>query len=296
MSDDQSDQKPQDDRSVATPRGHQAPRHPARRHLARGSGRRCWHPASEFGRSAGGPAVPAHAVGHHRRPDDAGLGLQARVAATRRLPADAPNILIILIDDVGPAHALDLRRRDQHADARPHREEGRLVQPLPLHGDVLAHARRAADRAQPHPRRQRPDRRVGQRLGRIRGTIPKSSATVAEVLKNYGYNTGGVGQVAQHAGRADHRQGAVRLLADRLRLRVLLRLPRRRGLAVRAAPGAQHDRRCNPHELHRQGLPPHRGHRRGRHQLAARAAGVRPGQAVLHVLGDRRRPTARTTS
>ena len=41
-----------------------------------------------------------------------------------------------------------------------------------------------------------------------------------------------LGQVAQHAGGADHLQGAVRLLADRLWLRVFLRLPRRRGVAV----------------------------------------------------------------
>jgi hypothetical protein len=41
-----------------------------------------------------------------------------------------------------------------------------------------------------------------------------------------------LGQVAQHARRADHQQGAVRLLADRLWLRILLRLPRRRGVAV----------------------------------------------------------------
>ena len=75
------------------------------------------------------------------------------------------------------------------------------------------------------------------------GVIPKSSATVAEVLKDYGYATGRVRQVAQHARRADHRRGAVRLLADGLRLRIFLRLPGRRSVAVRAAPRAQHDRR-----------------------------------------------------
>ena len=99
--------------------------------------------------------------------------------AARRLPANAPNILIVLIDDVGPAHAVDLRRRDQHADARPHRQGRRLLQPLPHHGDVLADPRGAADGPQPSPRRQRPDRRVRQRLGRLfSGIIPKSSATV----------------------------------------------------------------------------------------------------------------------
>ena len=64
------------------------------------------------------------------------------------------------------------------------------------------------------------------------GVIPKTSATVAEVLKNYGYNTGALGQMAQHARGADHQQRAVRLLADRLRLRVFLRISRRGSLAV----------------------------------------------------------------
>ena len=53
-----------------------------------------------------------------------------------------------------------------------------------------------------------------------------------------------LGQVAQHAGRGDDRRRPVRELADGSRLRVLLRLPRRRGVAVRAEPGAQHDGRA----------------------------------------------------
>ncbi len=40
--------------------------------------------------------------------------------------------------------------------------------------------------------------------------------------------------------------------------------------------------------LRASGLSPLRRHRRRRHQMAARAAGIRPGQAVLHVLGARR--------
>jgi arylsulfatase A-like enzyme len=33
--------------------------------------------------------------------------------------------------------------------------------------------------------------------GGFSGTIPKSAVTVAEVLKNYGYNTGALGQMPQ---------------------------------------------------------------------------------------------------
>ena len=57
------------------------------------------------------------------------------------------------------------------------------------------------------------------------GQIPKSSALAAEVLKDYGYSTAALGQVAQHTRRGDDGGGPIRELADGSRLRVLLRLP-----------------------------------------------------------------------
>ena len=85
----------------------------------------------------------------------------------RRLPKDAPNILIVLIDDVGAGPGQHLRRRDQHADDGSHRQGRHRLQPLSHDGHVLAHPRGAAVRAEPSPRRQRPDCRAGQRLGRL---------------------------------------------------------------------------------------------------------------------------------
>ena len=115
----------------------------------------------------------------------------------------------------GPAH--HLRRRGHTPHDGPNLRRGRRLQPVPHHGDVFADPRVAADRAQPSPRRQRPDRRAGQRLGRLRRGHPaRSSALVAEVLKDYGYSTAGVRQVAQHAGGGDDRGRPVRQLADRL--------------------------------------------------------------------------------
>ena len=77
------------------------------------------------------------------------------------------------------------------------------------------------------------------------GVIPKSSATIAEVLRHYGYKTAAFGKWHNTPAERDHRDGAVRPLADRLRLRLFLRLPRRRDLAVGAAAGRKHQRRSS---------------------------------------------------
>ena len=150
----------------------------------------------------------------------------------KRLAEGAPNILIILMDDVGPG--------------TPSTYGGEINTPtLDRVAKMGVSFNRFHSTAMCSPTRAalltgRNHTRVGN--GQIAaiandfdgfsGIIPKSSATVAEVLKNYGYNTGCLGQVAQHARRADHQQGTVRVLADRLWLRVFLRLPRRRGFAV----------------------------------------------------------------
>ena len=178
--------------------------------------------------------------------------------------------------------AVDLWRRDQYADARPHREDGGVLQPLPFHRHVLADAGGAAHRPQPHAGRQWPDRGDRQRLRRLQRYDPEVGGDGRRGAEGLRLQHRRLGQVAQYAGGADHLQGPVRLLADRLRLRIFLRVPRRRGLAVRADPGPQH------HAGDRapaRGLSPHRRHRDRRHPLAPRAERLRAGQAVLHVLG-----------
>ena len=142
-------------------------------------------------------------------------------------------------------HALDLRRRDQYADARSRGEDGRLLQPLPLHRHVLAHAGLAAHRAQSHLCRQWPDRGDRQRLRRLQRDHPEVVGDGRRSAQELRLQHRRLGQVAQHARGADHQQGAVRLLADRLWLRVFLRLPGRRGFAVRADADAQHHRRSS---------------------------------------------------
>ena len=94
----------------------------------------------------------------------------------RRLPDDAPNILIVLMDDAGPGPAVDVRRRDQHPDLGPHPRRGDRLQPVPHDRPVLADPSVAADRAQPSQGLHRGHHRVRQRLGRLlAGGFPRAA-------------------------------------------------------------------------------------------------------------------------
>ncbi|SFH60323.1 arylsulfatase [Albimonas pacifica] len=112
----------------------------------------------------------------------------------RRLPADAPNILIVLIDDVGPAQT-DAFGGEIHTPT---------LDEIATQGIAFS---RFHTTAMCSPTRAslltgRNHQRVGS--GQIAelandwdgysGRIPKSSATVAEVLKHYGYSTGAWGK------------------------------------------------------------------------------------------------------
>ena len=90
------------------------------------------------------PPTPS---GQHRRPHDAGIGLQAARLTPRRLPADAPNILIVLIDDAGPGLPSTFGGEVETPTMDRIVKEGIALQPLPHHGHVLAHTGVPADRA-----------------------------------------------------------------------------------------------------------------------------------------------------
>lgn len=128
----------------------------------------------------------------------AGLSMQDSVYKKRldpqRLPKDAPNILIILLDDVGPG--------------LPSTYGGEIHTPTldRVHNAGISY-NRFHSTAMCSPTRAslltgRNHTRIGN--GQIcelandwdgfSGTIPKSSATVAEVLKAYGYKTGAWGK------------------------------------------------------------------------------------------------------
>jgi arylsulfatase len=114
--------------------------------------------------------------------------------AVSRLPKDAPNILIVLIDDVGPAQT-DTYGGEIHTPTLSKiAREG--ISYNRFHTTAMCSPTRAALLT------GRTHHRVAS--GQITelandwdgymGTIPKSSATVAEVLKNYGYRTGAWGK------------------------------------------------------------------------------------------------------
>ena len=136
--------------------------------------------------------VSSGPVSQHRRPNDAGVGVQRRVEP-RRLQADAPNILIVLIDDAGPGLPSTFGGELLH---RPSTESPRKA--LPTTDSTPRRCapplERLSDGTEPPSCRGRTDRGDGERLGRISGVMPKSCATAAEVLRHYGYTTSAWGK------------------------------------------------------------------------------------------------------
>ena len=112
----------------------------------------------------------------------------------RHLPKDVPNVLIVLIDDVGPAQT-DTYGGEIHTPTLSKiAQEG--ISYTRFHTTAMCSPTRAALLT------GRNHHRVGNgtitELGNdwdgYTGRIPKSSATVAEVLKDYGYNTAAWGK------------------------------------------------------------------------------------------------------
>jgi arylsulfatase len=192
MSDDRSDQKPQDKSSK--------PREGVkRRDLLLGS------TSLVAAAAASGTLLPSSAEAQEVLPfpprpsgSTANPTMQESVysprAATRRLPANAPNILIVLIDDAGPALPTTFGGEINTPTLDRIHKGG--VSFNRFHTTAMCSPTRAALLT------GRNHHRVGN--GQITelandwdgysGLIPKSSATVAEVLKNYGYATSAFGK------------------------------------------------------------------------------------------------------
>ena len=153
------------------------------------------------------------------------------------LPKDAPNILIILLDDVGfglpdtyggPIHTPTLSRIAN---------EG--ISYNAFHTTSICSPTRAALLTGPQPsaRRFRHHRGARGGLGRLHRRDPADLRHPGEGAWRLRLQDCSFRQMAQHACDRDHGDGAVHALADRRgnRLRLLLRLSRRRDLAMGTA-------------------------------------------------------------
>jgi arylsulfatase A-like enzyme len=128
----------------------------------------------------------------------AGLTMQDSIYKNRvdpkHLPSDAPNILIILMDDVGPGQASTYGGEINTPTLTRIAQAG--ISYNAFHSTAMCSPTRGALLT------GRNHTRIGN--GQIAelandfdgfsGKIPKSAATVAEVLKDYGYNTGAWGK------------------------------------------------------------------------------------------------------
>jgi arylsulfatase A-like enzyme len=114
--------------------------------------------------------------------------------AVRRLPQDAPNILIVLIDDVGPAQT-DTYGGEIHTPTLS-RIAQQGISYNRFHTTAMCSPTRAALLTGRNHHRVANGQitELANDWDGYGGIIPKSSATVAEVLKAYGYRTGAWGK------------------------------------------------------------------------------------------------------
>ena len=207
----------------------------------------------------------------------AGRTLQESTYAQRvtppRLHEDSPNIVIVLIDDAGPGLPTTFGGEVRTATMDRICAEG--VSYNRFHTTAMCSPTRASllTGRNHHEIGNGQIAELANDWDGYAGKIPRSSALVAEVLKDYGYSTGAWGK--WHNTPAEDTDGGrpIRGLAHRVGLRVFLRVPGRGGLAVRAAPGAQHHRRGAAEDA-RGGLSPVGGPGRRRDQLAAQPQGA----------------------
>ena len=213
-----------------------------------------------------------------------------------RPPEGAPNVLVVLIDDVG------LRRVAAPSAGRATRRTferlaGGGLEYTRFHTTALCSPTRAALLT------GRNHHTVGMGgITEIATSAPGYSSIRPNTLRAAGRDAEAqrlqhraVRQVPRGAGLGDQPDGPVRPLADRRwRLRALLRLHRRRDQPVRTRRSTRAPRRSSRPDAGG-GLPPHRGPGRPRDRLGAPAEGADAGQAVLHVLRARRhaRPAPR---
>ena len=231
-------------------------------------------------------AVPGHDQRRHPR---LGPGLDAvraaegaRRCAERRLHRARRRRLL--------GHEL-LRRADRDAEHRPHRRRGRALHAVAHDRPVLADPVLPADRPQPHPQQHGLHHRGGRRVSERERHDPARERDAPRDPRRARLEHLHGRQVAPLPDRGDEPRVHPPQLAERPRLRALVRVPGRRdepvvpGPRVRQPPGG-------PAEDARRGLPLlGRHHRQGARVHQGRQV-HRARQAVLPVLRARRGPRA----
>ena len=161
-------------------------------------------------------------------------------------PEGAPNVLVILLDDVGFGASSAFGGPCATPNAERLAAGGLQVQPVPHHGAVRADAAGAAHRSQPplgrHGQHHRDgDLGAGQQLAAAEHEGAAGHDAEAERLLD-----GAVRQVPRGAGLAVVADGSFRCVAvGRWRLRDVLRLHRRREQPVGAGAVRGHDARSS---------------------------------------------------
>jgi arylsulfatase len=136
------------------------------------------------------PPKPSGSITGRTMPES----IYSPLPAVNRLPEDAPNILIVLIDDVGPAQTATYGGEIHTPALDKIAKEG--ISYNRFHTTAMCSPTRAALLTGRNHHRVASGQitELANDWDGYMGTIPKSSATVAEVLKDYGYHTGAWGK------------------------------------------------------------------------------------------------------
>ncbi len=216
-----------------------------------------------------------------RRDQGESLGVETVVGAARRAAEGRAQRAAHHDGRLRLRRAEHVRRRHSDPGAGSHREERAALHEFPLHVALLADARGVDHRPQPSRRRL-------WRGGRNRDGVPGLRLGHPERERHHRYNPEGerlrdlvVRQGPQHALLSGDPGRAVRPVAERHGLRVLLRLRRRRHQPVATEPVPQHDGHLSlPGQP---GLEPDHGH-------------GRRGDPVHEASSRRSRPASRASS
>ena len=211
-----------------------------------------------------------------------------------KAPDGAPNVLYIVLDDVGFSALELVRRADPDAEHRPDRRERRPLHAVPHDGALLADPLLPPDRAQPHPQQHGLHHRGRDRLPERERHDPARERDAVRDPRRAGLEHLHGRQVASLPDRRDEPRLDAAQLADRARLRALVRVPRRRDEPVVPRPRLRQPS-GRPAEHSRRGLPPHRRHHRQGARVHPRREGGRAGEAVLPLLRARAPATRHTT-